>query len=306
VSDSANNRIRKINGDTGEVTTIAGTGEKGYKDGDALKATFNEPTGIAIDNQNNIIVADQWNHRIRMISQGQVTTIAGCGKLGCKDGDSKNSVIENPMAIAVNYMNEIIIADKKNHRIRKLTKDGKFVVTITGGQKGYKDGEIEVALFNEPMGIAVDGDVIIVADHGNSRIRMINLATGQVSTVAGSGKSGFKDDSGTNAMFVGPTGVTFDDSRDIVVADFSSFEHRIRKIALHSKEEKKEAKEQKKTNKTIDSFLKEIGLEKYAAVFKKEGITLEVMSEFNIQTLKETLNIPLGDGAKIVQAVKNL
>lgn len=179
------NRIRRVSAD-GKVETIAGSSE-GFADGNALQAQFNTPSGIAIDNGGNIVIADTSNNRIRKLSTDgtRVTTIAGSGVVGFKDGPGGEAQFDGPIGVAVDSRGNVFVADAYNDSIRKIAKDG-VVTTVAGtGSPGYSDGQANDAMFDTPSGIAVDKDGnVFVADTGNHAIRKIN-ANGEVTTMAG-------------------------------------------------------------------------------------------------------------------------
>jgi Gluconolactonase len=171
VADNNNHRIRKIS-PAGEVTTLAGS-TSGFKDGQGTEASFTNPSGIAVDKDNNVLVADRLNNRIRMITPGgQVTTLAGDGVAGSLDGDAANARFSGPYGVDVNDKGVIVVADLANNRIRMIDK-GK-VITIAGTVGGFVDGVGASARFNQPTDVAVTSDgTIYVADLGNHRIRKV-------------------------------------------------------------------------------------------------------------------------------------
>jgi sugar lactone lactonase YvrE len=176
------NRIRKIAPD-GAVTTLAG-GTEGFSDGAGAAASFNTPSGLALDEDGNLIVADTANNRIRKITQqGQVTTIAGDGTAGYADGPAAQAKFKGPIGVAVDARGNIYVADTYNDRIRKISTDGQ-VSTVAGVVPSYVDGDHNVALFDSPCGIvaAADGSLVI-ADTGNDRLRKIT-PEGNVTTLA--------------------------------------------------------------------------------------------------------------------------
>lgn len=178
------NRIRRIRVD-GRVETIAGSTE-GFADGDAMRAQFNTPSGIGIDKNGNLIIADTSNNRIRKLSSDgrSVSTIAGSGVAGLKDGPAGEAEFDGPIGIATDRHGNIFVADSYNDCIRRISPDGQ-VTTIAGtGAPGYGDGQAASALFDTPSGIALDerGD-IFVADTGNRAVRKIT-ELGEVTTVA--------------------------------------------------------------------------------------------------------------------------
>ncbi|WBX70964.1 MBG domain-containing protein [Tenacibaculum retecalamus] len=159
-----------------------------------------------------------------------VSTIAGDGTGGFLDGTGVISKFLVPNGIAVDASDNVYVADRYNHRIRKITAAG-VVSTLAGsGTAGFLDGTGALAQFNYPNGVAVDilGNVY-VAEGSNRRIRKITAA-GEVSTLAGSGASGSANGSGTAAQFKFPTGVAVDVSGNVYVADQD--DHRIRKITV--------------------------------------------------------------------------
>ncbi len=178
VADTNNHRIRSIALD-GTVTTIAGTGPRGFGngsfvDGASATARFSNPFSAAIGTSGNIIVTDRGNHRIRSISSdGIVSTIAGSGDEGFADGASATAKFDNPTGVAVDAGGNIIVTDS-NNRIRSIAPDG-IVSTIAGSDTGSTDGLSSDAKFFRPVGIAIDAsDNIIIADQNNSRIRKID------------------------------------------------------------------------------------------------------------------------------------
>jgi sugar lactone lactonase YvrE len=179
------NRIRRVTVE-GKVETIAGSSE-GFADGNALQAQFNTPSGIAIDPKGNIVIADTSNNRVRKLSKdgATVSTIAGTGVAGFTDGPASAAQFDGPIGVAVDRRGNLFIADAYNDSIRKLTTDG-VVTTVAGnGSPGYSDGQVGVAMFDTPCGIAVDRDGnLFIADTGNRAIRKINTK-GEVSTIAG-------------------------------------------------------------------------------------------------------------------------
>jgi DNA-binding beta-propeller fold protein YncE len=230
VADNSNRRIRKIT-PHGLVSTLAGTGEEGYRDGEGTTvAMFAEPIDIAVDGDGNIVVADLSNHCVRKITpQGLVSTLAGTGEGGHRDGEGTLAQFKYPSGITVDGDGNVFVADSVNHRVRKITPRG-IVSTLAGtGEEGHRDGEGNVAQFNFPSGIAVDGDGnAIVADQNNNRIRKIT-PHGLVSTLAGTGEEGHRDGEGiTFAQFDSPRGVAVDGDGNVIVNDI--YNHCIRKI----------------------------------------------------------------------------
>jgi DNA-binding beta-propeller fold protein YncE len=174
VADRSNRRIRVI--DQGQVATLAGTGQAGFADGPASTATFNGPTGVAVDANGRVIVADRSSHSIRVIDKGQVTTLAGTGQAGHADGPAATALFNQPTGVAVDGSGKIVVADRMNHCIRVIDT-ALQVNTLAGtpGVAGYADGPSLSASFNGPAGLAMDpaGGLVYVADTDNNRIRVI-------------------------------------------------------------------------------------------------------------------------------------
>ncbi|HEX2270188.1 MAG TPA: IPT/TIG domain-containing protein, partial [Pyrinomonadaceae bacterium] len=224
VADTANNRIRRIAGD-GTVTTLAGDGTPGLQNGAGSQARFNAPQGVATDSAGNVFVADTGNSAVRKIdAAGTVTSLAGDGSIG--SNDSPGARFDGLVGIAVEGQNiYVYIADHGNHRIRRLDVAG-TVITVSGAERGFKDGSAAQARFAEPSGIAIDSDgKVIITDTVNSLIRSVdpNLAASgsndAVTTLAGTGIRGLTDGPGNVARFFKPRGLAISNSSAIVVAD---------------------------------------------------------------------------------------
>ncbi len=124
VTDIGNSKIRKITA-SGIVSTIAGNGTTGSTDGIGSLASFNNPSGIAVDNANNIYVSDQYNHKIRKIdSLGNVSTLAGTGIAGAVDGSSNLASFNFPYGLVIDSSNNVYVTDLWNSKIRKITTLG--------------------------------------------------------------------------------------------------------------------------------------------------------------------------------------
>lgn len=167
------NRIRKITPD-GTITTFAG-GSEGFSDGLTTAASFNTPSGLALDAHGNLFVADTGNNRIRKITpDGQVSTVAGDGTADYLDGPAAQARFNGPIGVAVDARGNVYVADTYNDRIRMISPDGQVSTVAGAGTPGYADGNAGTALFDTPCGVAVlTNGSIVVADTGNDRLRKI-------------------------------------------------------------------------------------------------------------------------------------
>ena len=178
-----NNRIVAIAPD-GSRRVLAG-GAEGFRDGAGAQAAFNTPSGLALDRQGNLYVADTGNHAIRKITtDGTVSTLAGSGVAGAADGKGALAQFNGPVGVAVDAEGVVYVADTYNDRIRRIAPDG-TVSTLAGGNlPGFVDGKGTAALFDTPTGIAVNKDgVVFVADARNQALRRVG-AEGSVTTLA--------------------------------------------------------------------------------------------------------------------------
>ena len=187
----SSNQVKRLSADLGTITDVAGTAlTAGSTDGAATPALFNGPTALTHDAAGVLYVADTGNHTIRRIAvDGTVSTLAGsAGMAGSADGTGSAARFSQPSGIALGPDGDLYVADRGNHRIRRVTTAG-AVTVYAGSVVGILEGPALAAQFSSPSDVAVaaNGDVL-VADSGNSRVRRIlragNLA-GLVETLAG-------------------------------------------------------------------------------------------------------------------------
>lgn len=252
VTENGNNVVRRIrrNGSSLMVDTFAGLfdmitnpdrqkqfnstreGIDGFRNGGLLDATFSLPDDILIAPDGTIYLADAGNNAIRRIRQNVVDTVAGNGVPGFADGVAGNARFNTPTGLALSPDARFLyVADTNNHRVRRIDLLTQQVDTIAGnGASDYVDGPSGEASFNQPIGLAVDGDgSVYVSEVFNNDIRLIDLQ-GNVTTLAGS-KSKFEDGPGLTAKFDNPRGLAIDRQRGILyVADQEN--SRIRKLVL--------------------------------------------------------------------------
>jgi sugar lactone lactonase YvrE len=215
-------------GQTNAVTTLAGSGSATFADGTGAQASFKNPFGVAVAPDGTIYVADTDNHCIRKVTPGGVVTTLAGSSAGGIDGTGTGAQFNGPSGLAIGPDGNIYVADRSNHRIRKVTPGG-VVTTLAGsGANAFADGTGTAASFHEPQAIAIGPDgTIYVADRSNQRIRKVTPG-GVVTTLAGNGTAAFADGTGSAARFNYPQGVAVGPDGNIYVGEF--FNHRIRKV----------------------------------------------------------------------------
>lgn len=170
VADRGNHAVRVIQ--AGLVGTVAGKGWPGYKNGPVTTARFYYPGSVAVDATGDVYVSDTGNNRIRFISGGQVTTVAGSGH-GFKDGPLSVALFRYPRGLLATGGGDLYVADYSNHRVRRVSA-GQVSTYAGQGTPNYADGHHSVAMFNNPYSLAQDTlGRIYVADATNNRIRVI-------------------------------------------------------------------------------------------------------------------------------------
>ena len=215
VTDNSNHTVRQIVIATGAVTTLAGSaGISGSTNGVGAAAQFNFPSGITTDGT-NLYVADTSNHTVRqiVIATGAVTTLAGtAGQLGSTDGTGAAARFNSPFGIIITTDGtSLYLADAGNHTVRRIVIASGAVTTLAGsaGQRGSIDGTGAAARFNDLRDIATDNTNLYVTDNQNHTLRQIVIASGAVTTLAGSaGQAGFADGTSAAALFNFPRGIT--------------------------------------------------------------------------------------------------
>lgn len=253
IADELNHKVRKIDALSGVITTIAGTGIAGYN-GDnkfGVEAMLNNPTGVVVNSKNILYIVDRNNHRIRQmnledpkkrsafpgVQSGFIDKIAGvAGSYGYNgDGsDARTFKLSYPGGIAVDVSGNVIVCDRSNHRIRKISTDWKIeTIAGKGAPRGYSgDGGLaKNAYLNFPTNVVIDSlDNIYFSDQTNNVVRKIDTS-GIITTVAGNGTAGFSGDSGDPklAQLNEPEGLAIYDNK-LYIADKSN--NRIRVVDL--------------------------------------------------------------------------
>ena len=240
IADQYNHAIRRVDARTQVITTIAGDGARGYKgdNGPAVDAQVDSPAGLAFDNAGNLFIADQNNNAIRRIDAktGIITTVAGNGHPGSSGdgGPATGATLFVPFGLAIDRAGNLYFGGY-DCRIRKVTAATGVISGIAGTafQCGFSgdDGPAAKALLDNAVGIAIDGaGNIFFSDHANSEVRKVNVTTGIISRVAGTGTFGYSGDGGPakNANISLPTGLSLDDTGNLYFSD--SMYNAIRKI----------------------------------------------------------------------------
>ena len=213
IADTANNRIRKVQ-PGGNLFTIAGNGNASYfgDGGAALKASVNQPEGVAVDAAGNVYIADTLDHAVRKVTpDGVINTLAGTGNPGYSgDGGPANRArLSLPRAVAADAAGNVYVADSGNNQVRRIDPQGTITTVDTGNS------------LSDPRGVAVDraGNVYI-ADTGNHRVRRVSPGA-PVTTIAGNGTCCYSGDGALapDAQLNQPWGLAVDASGNVYVAD---------------------------------------------------------------------------------------
>jgi streptogramin lyase len=241
IADTYNHRIRKVDGKTGIITTVAGTGSKGFSGdgGPATSARLRYPFNVFLDSTGNIYIVDTYNYRIRKIDAATqiITTVAGDGNSG-NTGDgglATDASIRKSYDVALDSAGNLFIADTHNHAIRKVEATTGIINTVVGqsASAGFSgDGGLATdAKLNSPTGVYVDesGNIYAV-DTKNDVVRRVDATTNIINSVAGNGTAGFSGDGGlaTLAQLDYPEAVWVDSSDNMFIVDTDNC--RIRRV----------------------------------------------------------------------------
>lgn len=229
--------VRRVDAATGVISTIAGTGERGFSGdgGPAVAATFNRPHSIALDGKGSLFVADIGNHRIRRIDlrTGIVDTFAGTGQREpTPDGAAvAGAPLNGPRALAFAPDGDLYVALREGNAVYRVDMAAMRLHHVAGtGEKGYTGdgGPARSATLAGPKGIEVGPDrAVYLADTENHAIRRIDTASGAISTVAGTGsRSDGPDGDPLQCGLARPHGVFVDGAGNVYVGD--SENHRVR------------------------------------------------------------------------------
>jgi streptogramin lyase len=250
IAEAGNHCIRKLNTKTGVLTTVAGTGGKGRSGdgGPATKATFNEPYAVAVDTNGDLYLADRLNAVVRKVdgTTGVVTTVAGTGERGFAGDGGKGSeaLLREPNDCCLDGKGGLLIADVADWRIRRLDLKTGLISTLagTGRDKDRVDranigdgGPATKAVIVGARAVCVDGagNTFVCEREGNA-VRKVD-AQGVITTLAGTGAKGYTGDgsAAARATFNGPKAIRCDRQGNVYVVDTEN--HAVRRIDAQSK-----------------------------------------------------------------------
>jgi DNA-binding beta-propeller fold protein YncE len=210
IADSGNQRVRRVDAQTGVITTVAGTGETAFNgfEGDALAVNLDHPSGIAVDARGTVYVGDYGNDLIRALDGRSLSTLVGTREAGYSGngGPARAARVNDVFGIGLSPGGDLFLADSLNFAIRRIDRSSRVITTVVG--QGRPGPVVELVAASEAFlggevhrkgtigskvahGVDVDrmGNVFI-ADTGVHRLRMLHAGSGQLFTVAGNGESG--------------------------------------------------------------------------------------------------------------------
>ncbi len=228
----------------GTISTVAGRGAIAGFSGDGGQATsalLRAPRTMEADAQGNLYITDTENHRVRKVdSTGRITTLAGTGTAGYSgdNGPAASARLNNPHGVAVDGAGNVYIADSPNQRIRRVSPNGTITTVAGTGTSGYNGDNIQAtaARLNYPKGVEVGPDgALYIGDANNHRVRRVDLSTGVITTVAGTGVAGSSGDGGaaTSARLNTPRNMAFGPNGDMYIAD--DMNYKVRRVSAATK-----------------------------------------------------------------------
>ena len=239
VAEAMNHCIRRVDRDTGVITTVAGTGAEGYSGdgGPATQATFNQPYSLQVDGNGDVYVVDRLNYVIRRVeaATGIVTTIAGTGVpgYGGDGGPATAAQFREPNDCFLDGSGGLLIADVQDQRIRRVDLDTGVITTFAGNGAKERGGDGHPATEASILGaraVCMDGSGnTYIAEREGNGIRKVD-ADGIMSTLAGTGEFGYDGDGGPAfiATWGGPKAIRCDHAGNLLVVDTEN--HAIRRI----------------------------------------------------------------------------
>ena len=239
ICEVGHHRVRRLDLKSGELTTVAGSGRKGYAGdgGPATKAELNEPYEVRFDKSGNMLFVEMQNQLVRRVDgkTGTIRTVAGTGKKGFSGdgGPATAATFSSPHSIALDADDNLYIADIGNHRIRRVDAKTGIVTTIAGNGERQQptDGQLAAGRpMAGPRALVVDNRTLWIALREGHAVWKLDLTSGLLAHIAGTGKPGFSGDGGPakTATFNGPKGIALGPDKSIYVVDTEN--HAIRRI----------------------------------------------------------------------------
>jgi hypothetical protein len=226
------------------IFTVVGTGEASYSGdgGEARRAGLNQPFDVALDRQGNLYFSEADNHCVRRVECGSgiITTVVGTGKAGYSGdgGPATEAELNSPYGIALDTASNLYIVDRLNACIRVVEAATSMIRTLAGtGQPGYSGdgGPANLAQLQEPNDIVLDGKGrVFIADVRDHRVRLLDLASGIITTFAGTGEGASSGDDGPadRAALLGPRALAFGPTGDLYICLRN--DHKVRKIDMRT------------------------------------------------------------------------
>jgi sugar lactone lactonase YvrE len=243
VTEVRNHRVRRLDLTTGELSTVAGCGRRGYSGdgGRAEGAELNEPYEVRFDRAGNMYFVEMQNHVIRRVDRetNTITTVGGNGRRGFAGdgGPATAAMLNQPHSIALDDRDGLYVADIGNHRIRRIDLKTGIIESIAGNSQRKLPTDGQAARGNPisgPRALCVRGDDLWIALREGHSIWRLNLTKGTIHHVAGTGEAGYRGDGGpaASARFNGPKGIAMGPRDTVFVVDTEN--NVIRQIDLRS------------------------------------------------------------------------
>jgi sugar lactone lactonase YvrE len=230
ICEVQNHRVRRLDLKTGRITSVAGSGKKGYSGdgGPATEAMLNEPYEVRFDTEGNLFFVEMQNHLIRRVDRksGIISTVAGTGRAGYSGdgGPATEAELRTPHSIAFDDAGRLYVADIGNHRIRRIDLQQNKIDTIAGNGIRKLAEEGQRAAGNPllgPRALTIEGDTLWIALREGHSVWKMNLKEGVLHRIAGTGKSGYAGDghAALQATFNGPKGIAIGPDKSVYVVD---------------------------------------------------------------------------------------